>query len=128
MTTTTKLPFTHAVIGMLTTPTGRTFIAWERAGAAHNFGTHELFASGFCEHGHYFHGRDEAMADMAERAGFRAPAAEAKPARRRRGRAADYSHIDPAHIDPDTGAPYDNYETESIEPHPFGGGILAGDY
>lgn len=46
----------------------------------------------------------------------------------KRKRRRDYSDIDPQDIDPDTGEPYDNYSSPCIEPHPFGGGILAGDY
>lgn len=126
MTTTAKLPFQHTIIGMLTTASGRTFIAWERQNAAHNFGTHEIFASGFCEHGHYCRDLAEALQDLAERAGVKAPAAPAKP-RRRRGRR-DWSHIDPSDIDPDTNEPYPDYSSPSIEPHPFGGGISAKDY
>ncbi len=40
----------------------------------------------------------------------------------------NWSYVDPSDIDPDTNEPYDNYESLCIEPHPFGGGISAGDY
>lgn len=46
----------------------------------------------------------------------------------KRKRRRDFSHIDPSDIDPDTNEPYENYESPCIEPHPFGGGISAGDY
>jgi hypothetical protein len=51
---------------------------------------------------------------------------EVKP--KRRARREDWSDIDPADMDPDTGRPYEDYSSPSIEPHPFGGGISAGDY
>lgn len=50
---------------------------------------------------------------------------EVKPRRQRRE---DWSDIDPSDIDPDTGAPCEDYSSPCIEPHPFGGGINAGDY
>jgi hypothetical protein len=50
-----------------------------------------------------------------------------KPAKRR-VRQPDYSDIDPRDLDPETGAPCEGYESPCIEPHPFGGGISAGDY
>lgn len=49
---------------------------------------------------------------------------EAKPRRRRQP---DYSHFDPADLT-EEGVPHDDYSSPSIEPHPFGGGIPAGDY
>jgi hypothetical protein len=51
-----------------------------------------------------------------------------KPVARKRRRRSDYSDIDPQDIDPDTGRPYEGYSSPCIEPHPFGGGISAGDY
>jgi hypothetical protein len=51
-----------------------------------------------------------------------------KPVKRERRRRADYSDIDPGDIDPDTGEPYEGYSSPCVEPHPFGGGISAGDY
>lgn len=50
---------------------------------------------------------------------------KAAPKKRRRHA---YDDIDPSDIDPETNEPYDNYESPCIEPHPFGGGINAGDY
>jgi hypothetical protein len=50
---------------------------------------------------------------------------EAKPRRQRRP---DYSDMDPADLDPMTGEPAEGYSSPCIEPHPFGGGISAGDY
>jgi hypothetical protein len=45
----------------------------------------------------------------------------------KRKRHADYSHMDPADLT-EEGVPYDDYSSPCIEPHPFGGGIRAGDY
>lgn len=39
-----------------------------------------------------------------------------------------FEGVDPGDIDPATGAPYEDYSSPCIEPHPFGGGIKAGDY
>lgn len=50
------------------------------------------------------------------------------PHKRRRAQAERYDGVDPSDIDPETGAPYDNYSSPCIEPHPFGGGIPAGEY
>lgn len=50
---------------------------------------------------------------------------EAAPKRRRRER--DYREIDPQDLT-EEGVPYDDYSSPCIEPHPFGGGINAGDY
>jgi hypothetical protein len=36
--------------------------------------------------------------------------------------------MDPADLDPMTGEPVEGYSSPCIEPHPFGGGINAGDY
>lgn len=46
---------------------------------------------------------------------------------KRKKRAPDYSHMDPQDLTED-GVPYDDYSSPCIEPHPFGGGISAGDY
>jgi hypothetical protein len=46
----------------------------------------------------------------------------------KRRRSPDDSDIDPADLDPITGEPVEGYESPCIEPHPFGGGISAGDY
>lgn len=48
--------------------------------------------------------------------------------KKRTKRRARYDDIDPQDIDPNTGAPYEGYSSPCIEPHPFGGGISAGDY
>ncbi len=50
-----------------------------------------------------------------------------KPVERKRRRRADYSDIDPADLNED-GTPCEGYSSPCIEPHPFGGGISAGDY
>lgn len=50
---------------------------------------------------------------------------KAVPKARRRHQ---FDDIDPQDIDPETNEPYDNYSSPCIEPHPFGGGINAGDY
>ncbi len=49
-----------------------------------------------------------------------------KPVQRKRRRA-DFSDIDPQDLTED-GVPHEGYSSPSIEPHPFGGGISAGDY
>lgn len=49
-----------------------------------------------------------------------------KPVKRVR-RAQDNSNIDPSDLD-ENGELYENYSSPCIEPHPFGGGISAGDY
>lgn len=46
----------------------------------------------------------------------------------KRSRRHQFDDIPPEHIDPETNEPYPDYESPSIEPHPFGGGISAGDY
>jgi hypothetical protein len=46
---------------------------------------------------------------------------------KRKRRAPDYSHIDPQDLD-ENGELYEGYSSPCIEPHPFGGGISAGDY
>lgn len=46
----------------------------------------------------------------------------------KRGRRHSYDDIPPEHIDPETNEPYEDYSSPCIEPHPFGGGISAGDY
>lgn len=38
-----------------------------------------------------------------------------------------YTDIDPQDLQED-GTPYPDYSSPCIEPHPFGGGISAGDY
>lgn len=48
--------------------------------------------------------------------------------KRNRARADRYADIDPQDIDPNTGAPYEDYSSPCIEPHPFGGGMSAEDY
>lgn len=54
---------------------------------------------------------------------------ERRRQRRAAARARDpYEGIDPGDINPDTNRPYDDYSSPAIEPHPFGGGISAGDY
>lgn len=47
--------------------------------------------------------------------------------KKRPKRHADYSHIDPQDMT-EEGVPYEGYSSPCIEPHPFGGGISAGDY
>lgn len=49
-----------------------------------------------------------------------------KPVKREKRRP-DYPHIDPQDLNED-GDLYEGYSSPCIEPHPFGGGISAGDY
>lgn len=50
-----------------------------------------------------------------------------KEAPKRNRRQHRFDDIDPSDLQED-GTPYPNYESPCIEPHPFGGGISAGDY
>lgn len=51
-----------------------------------------------------------------------------KEAPKRKRRQPEYrDYIDPQDLD-ENGVPYEGYSSPCIEPHPFGGGILAVDY